>query len=279
MPTPPAAVTGRTAGRGVRRPGPGPERAATRGTLVAGIGNLFLGDDGFGGEVARALAGRALPPSVTVTDYGIRGVHLAYDLLDPWDRLILVDVIPSRGNPGAVHVVELDRTAADPDGAQAGMVRDAHGMTPDATLDMVRTLGGTVPPTVLVGCEAERPGRAHRAVAGGGSGRRAGHRCGAGPAHRCRPSGGTAIAMCLGIPGRVVELVEGYAGQIAVVDVLGTSRQINVGMLEEPVEPGQWVLIHLGFAVEVIDQDGADRAMSGLQLLGQGHDGTEGADR
>ncbi len=76
--------------------------------------------------------------------------------------------------------------------------------------------------------------------------------------------------MCLGIPGRVVELVDGYFDQIALVEVEGAARQINVGMLEQPPAPGQWVLIHLGFAVEVIDQAGADKAMSGLRLMGRG---------
>lgn len=75
--------------------------------------------------------------------------------------------------------------------------------------------------------------------------------------------------MCLGIPGRVVEMVDGYADQIAMVDVVGKVRQINVGMLESPVEPGDWVLIHMGFALEVIDQTAAETAMAGLELMGQ----------
>ena len=78
--------------------------------------------------------------------------------------------------------------------------------------------------------------------------------------------------MCLGIPGRVIEMVDGYADQIALVDVVGKVRQVNVGMLECPVAPGDWVLIHLGFAVEVIDQDGAERALSGLELMGRERD-------
>jgi hydrogenase maturation protein HypF len=76
--------------------------------------------------------------------------------------------------------------------------------------------------------------------------------------------------MCLGIPGRVVELLPGYAGQLALVDVVGARRQVNVGMLDEPPEPGAWVLIHMGFAVELIDRDRADAAMSGLELMGRG---------
>ena len=78
--------------------------------------------------------------------------------------------------------------------------------------------------------------------------------------------------MCLGIPGRVVEMVDGYADQIALVDVVGKVRQINVGMLEDPVSSGDWVIIHLGFAVEVVDQDGAERALSGLEMMGRARD-------
>jgi len=75
--------------------------------------------------------------------------------------------------------------------------------------------------------------------------------------------------MCLGIPGQVVEIVEGYAGQLALVDVEGAKRRVNIGMLDSPPDPGAWVLIHLGFAVELIDAQEAARAMSGLELVGQ----------
>ena len=76
--------------------------------------------------------------------------------------------------------------------------------------------------------------------------------------------------MCLGIPGRVVGIVDGYAGQVALVDVEGAQRQVNVGMLDEQPPPGQWVLIHMGFAVEAVDEEQARTAMSGLQLMGSG---------
>lgn len=75
--------------------------------------------------------------------------------------------------------------------------------------------------------------------------------------------------MCLGIPGRVVEMVDGYYDQIALVDVVGTRREINIGMLEEPVAPGDWIMIHLGFAVEVVDEAEADKALSGLEMMGR----------
>ena len=75
--------------------------------------------------------------------------------------------------------------------------------------------------------------------------------------------------MCLGIPGQVVEVLEGNAGMLALVDVVGAQRPINLGMLEDPgVEPGQWVLIHMGFALEVIDESKAREARAGLEMMG-----------
>jgi hydrogenase assembly chaperone HypC/HupF len=76
--------------------------------------------------------------------------------------------------------------------------------------------------------------------------------------------------MCLGIPGRVVEVLEGNGGMLALVDVLGAERPINLGMLDDmALEPGQWVLIHMGFALEVIDEAKAGEARAGLELMGQ----------
>lgn len=115
--------------------------------LVAGVGNVFLSDDGFGSEVARRLATAPLPPGVVVTDYGIRGMHLAYDLLDGWDRLVLIDLLPSRGQPGSVHVIEIDLDSV------TGQPLDPHGMAPQAMLANLVAMGGELPPTVLVGCE------------------------------------------------------------------------------------------------------------------------------
>jgi hydrogenase expression/formation protein HypC len=77
--------------------------------------------------------------------------------------------------------------------------------------------------------------------------------------------------MCLGIPGQVVQMLEGYGGQLALVDVAGENRKVNIGMLpEESFAPGDWVIIHMGFAVEKTDKAGADAAMAGLQLMGRG---------
>lgn len=80
--------------------------------------------------------------------------------------------------------------------------------------------------------------------------------------------------MCLGIPGQVVGAVEGYGDQLVLVDVEGATRRVNIGMLdvEDPVSPGDWVLIHMGFALERIDERKAEEAMSGLEMMGQSRD-------
>jgi hydrogenase maturation protease len=117
--------------------------------LIAGIGNIFLGDDGFGSEVMRHVCGRVNGSNgVHATDYGIGGMHLAYDLLEDWDALVLVDAIPNRGSPGTVHVFEADHESRD---APAGL--DAHGMDPVTVFASLRALGGTPPRTIVVGCE------------------------------------------------------------------------------------------------------------------------------
>jgi hydrogenase maturation protease len=116
-------------------------------TLVAGIGNIFNRDDGFGCEVARHLQDRPLPPDVTVVDYGIRGLHLALDLLEGADLLVLVDAMAAGGAAGTVCVLE-----PDPEGADAEPL-DAHRMDPHAVLRMVAELGGEVGRVVVVGCQ------------------------------------------------------------------------------------------------------------------------------
>lgn len=80
--------------------------------------------------------------------------------------------------------------------------------------------------------------------------------------------------MCLGIPGKVVEMVDGFADQVALVDVEGAQRRVNIGMLDEPPRAGDWVLIHMGFAMEVIDEARADEAISGLEMMGQARNDT-----
>jgi hydrogenase maturation protease len=115
--------------------------------LVAGIGNLFLSDDGFGSEVARRLAEQPMPDGVRVVDYGIRGMHLAYDLLDGYAALVVVDALPGDGEPGDLSVVEVG-----PDDLGDGEL-DAHGMAPVAVLASLGRLGGVLPPTYVVGCQ------------------------------------------------------------------------------------------------------------------------------
>lgn len=114
--------------------------------LVAGIGNIFLGDDGFGPEVIRHVDDRS--PGVSVVDYGIAGMHLAYDLLDDWDALVLVDAVPDRGQPGEIRVFEPNpETSGEPTGI------DAHGVDPAVVFASLRALGGTPPRTVVIGCQ------------------------------------------------------------------------------------------------------------------------------
>jgi hydrogenase maturation protease len=115
--------------------------------LVAGIGNIFLGDDGFGCEVVRRLGEADLPEGVRAVDYGIRGLHLAYDLVDGCDLLYLVDALPDRGSPGRLEILQV----RPQDLGTGGL--DAHAMGPDAVLASLETLGGWLPRTVLVGAQ------------------------------------------------------------------------------------------------------------------------------
>jgi hydrogenase maturation protease len=128
---------------------------ATRRILIAGIGNIFLGDDGFGVEVAQRLTSRAYPQGVQVSDFGIRGLDLAYTLLDGYDTLILIDAVPRGGTPGTLYLIEPDLTGLDPQqGADAGRAGlDAHSMDPVKVLAFAMTLGARPGRTLLVGCE------------------------------------------------------------------------------------------------------------------------------
>lgn len=123
--------------------------------LIVGIGNVFLGDDGFGVEVARCLMKSTYPPGVQVCDFGIRGVDLAYTLLDGYDELILIDAIPRGGAPGTLYLIEPDLSGFDSErGAEAGRnALDAHSMDPVKMLAFARTLGASPCHTLLVGCE------------------------------------------------------------------------------------------------------------------------------
>ena len=120
-----------------------------RKVLVAGIGNVFLGDDGFGVEVIANLARRSLPANVELGDFGIRGLDLAYSLMDGYEAAILVDALPRGEPPGTVTVLEPDLSQLD----GFGMV-ESHAMDPVQVLRLVKQMGGTPPtPLLLVGCE------------------------------------------------------------------------------------------------------------------------------
>ncbi|MDQ4130958.1 MAG: hydrogenase maturation protease [Actinomycetota bacterium] len=117
--------------------------------LVAGIGNVFMGDDGFGVEVAARLAQRQLPEGVDVVDFGIRGMDLVYALGDGYDAALLVDASPRGQPPGTIEVIE-----PEPE-AETELAVDAHGMDPVRVLTLARQLGPIPPRTLVIGCEPQ----------------------------------------------------------------------------------------------------------------------------
>ena len=116
--------------------------------LVAGVGNVFLRDDAFGVEVVRLLVERPQPPGVQIRDYGIRGVHLVYELLDGYDLFVLVDAAPRGEAPGTVSVLEVELPSPE-----AQPVIDAHSLTPDAIFGLLSSLGGHSGRNLVVACE------------------------------------------------------------------------------------------------------------------------------
>ena len=119
--------------------------------LIAGVGNIFLGDDGFGVEVVKRLAAETLPDWVQVADFGIRGIHLAYEILDnAYEVTILVDTACRGGEPGTVYLIEPDLDGVDREECSSP---DAHGMQPEAVFALLRTLGGMPGRVLIVGCE------------------------------------------------------------------------------------------------------------------------------
>ncbi|HLL38493.1 MAG TPA: hydrogenase maturation protease [Rubrobacteraceae bacterium] len=115
--------------------------------LVAGVGNIFLGDDGFGVEVVRRLAERALPEGVEVKDFGIRGMDLAYALQEDYEVVVFVDAVPRGEEPGTVYLIE-------PEIEENGEVSlDTHGMDPVKVIKLSRALGAEPTRTLVVGCE------------------------------------------------------------------------------------------------------------------------------
>ena len=115
--------------------------------LVAGIGNIFLGDDAFGVEVVRRLADRKLPDGVQVVDFGIRGFDLAHALMDSDSTAVLVDATPRGGEPGTLYLLEAVVEAGEPS------LLETHAMDPATVLRLVEALGGRPPRVLVVGCE------------------------------------------------------------------------------------------------------------------------------
>jgi hydrogenase maturation protease len=119
--------------------------------LVAGIGNVFLADDGFGVALADRLARRELPAGVEVVDYGIRGMDLAFAMQDGYDAVVMLDATPRGEPPGTLYVIEAQTDAEPGEGA----VLETHGMDPAKVLALIGTLGGAPPRTFVVGCEPQ----------------------------------------------------------------------------------------------------------------------------
>jgi hydrogenase maturation protease len=118
--------------------------------LIAGIGNIFNGDDAFGCEVIQRLEPGAFPENVTVADYGIRSYDLAYALTDGYDAVILIDAAARGGDPGTVYLLELDARGL---GELEQGAADAHSMSPVSVIQMAQSLGGVKGKLYLVGCE------------------------------------------------------------------------------------------------------------------------------
>lgn len=123
----------------------------TKAMLIAGIGNIFLADDGFGVEVVKRLASKSFPSGVRVADFGIRGFDLAYALMEGYETTILVDAYPGEGAPGTLFVVEPDLRELNSTEGQPGTI-EPHAMNPLAVLRMATNMGGQLKRVLLVGC-------------------------------------------------------------------------------------------------------------------------------
>jgi hydrogenase maturation protease len=122
--------------------------------LVAGVGNIFLGDDAFGVDAVRALAARPLPTGVSAMDFGIRGFDLAFALLDPWYAVVIVDTLMRGGSPGTLYTIKPDLTAmAAAPAPEIGL--NPHGMDPLRVLHLALSMGAIVTQVYIVGCEPE----------------------------------------------------------------------------------------------------------------------------
>ena len=120
--------------------------------LIAGIGNAWMRDDGFGGQVAERLLARELPPEIAVFDFGTGGLDLAYEVMRGYDALVLVDISRQGGTPGTLYVMEADEDDVQA-GIEDGQVINPHGMDPQTVLRFVKTLGAWPGKVVVVACE------------------------------------------------------------------------------------------------------------------------------
>jgi hydrogenase maturation protease len=123
--------------------------------LVAAVGNLWLRDDGFAGEVAKRLRERELPGDVAVADFGTGGLDLAYEVMRGYEALVLVDVSRQGGDPGTLYVMEVDPDSIE-GGIEDGAQIDPHGMDPQTVLRFVKATGGWPGKVVVVACEPEQ---------------------------------------------------------------------------------------------------------------------------
>jgi hydrogenase maturation protease len=123
--------------------------ASRRRVLVAGVGNIFLGDDGFGVALADRVSRARLPAGVDVVDFGIRGMDLAFAMQDGYDAVVLLDATPRGDRPGTLYVIEVDPEE------DVEVSLDAHGLDPVRVMGLVRALGGRPPRTFVVGCEPQ----------------------------------------------------------------------------------------------------------------------------
>jgi hydrogenase maturation protease len=123
-----------------------------RSILVAGVGNAWLRDDGFGGEVARRLSERELPEGVSVMDAGTGGLDLAYEVMRGYDALVILDVSKQGGEPGTLYVMEPDEDSVK-GGIEDGEVINPHGMDPQTVLRFVKSIGAWPGRVVVIACE------------------------------------------------------------------------------------------------------------------------------
>src|SRR5947208_8446336 len=131
-----------------------PESTALRSILVAGVGNAWLRDDGFGGEVARRLSERDLPAGVSVMDAGTGGLDLAYEVMRGYDALVILDVSRQGGAPGTLYVMEADEEAV-PGGIEDGETINPHGMDPQTVLRFLKSISAWPGRVLVIACEPD----------------------------------------------------------------------------------------------------------------------------